>query len=89
MPYIKQSDRQTLSEVILALQTFNERRSLTAGELNYLLTRCVQTYLAGRSQSYEAYNSAIGALESAKLELYRRQIAAYEMDKIALNGDVY
>ena len=30
----------------------------------------------------------IGALESAKLELYRRSIALYEDTKIKENGDV-
>jgi len=32
---------------------------------------------------------AIGALECAKLELYRRVAAPYEDTKIAENGDVY
>jgi len=34
-------------------------------------------------------NAIIGALECAKLELYRRVAAPYEDDKIAENGDVY
>jgi hypothetical protein len=34
------------------------------------------------------YNDAIGALEGAKLELYRRYVSAYEDDKIKENGDV-
>ena len=34
-------------------------------------------------------NAIIGALECAKLELYRRVAAPYEDDKIIENGDVY
>jgi len=33
-------------------------------------------------------NDAIGALEGAKLELYRRVISKYEDKKIMENGDV-
>jgi len=31
----------------------------------------------------------MGALEGAKLELYRRKVAIYEEEKIKENGDVY
>jgi hypothetical protein len=34
-------------------------------------------------------NEAIGVLECAKLELYRRVAAPYEDEKIAESGDVY
>ena len=34
-------------------------------------------------------NEAIGALECATLELYRRKVAPYEDGKIAENGEVY
>lgn len=87
MPYIKLADRQALGKIITSL---SEHESiLTDGELNYLLTRVVQSYLNRKAVSYATYNAAIGALECAKLELYRRKITDYETDKIALNGDVY
>ncbi len=35
------------------------------------------------------FNAVVGALECAKLELYRRMVAPYENGKIAENGDVY
>ena len=38
---------------------------------------------------YAHLNEAIGALESAKLELYRRLAAPYEDEKIRESGDVY
>ena len=65
-----------------------------AGELNYAVTRVVDTFLArlarrdGRTR-YAHLNEAIGVLECAKLELYRRVAAPYEDEKIAENGDVY
>lgn len=31
----------------------------------------------------------VGALESAKLELYRRKVSPYEDQKIEANGDVW
>jgi hypothetical protein len=78
MPYIKQADR-------LRLDTSSP---MTAGELNYELTLIVQTYL-GKDYNYQKINDAVGALESAKLELYRRLVAPYEDKKIKDNGDVY
>ena len=58
------------------------------GTLNYIITKMALWYL-GKNPNYERYNAAIGALECAKQELYRRQIAPYEDDKCKENGDVY
>ena len=44
--------------------------------------------LETKAQSYQNYNDALGALEGAKLELYRQHIAKYEDVKIFQNGDV-
>jgi hypothetical protein len=85
MPYIKPHLRANLS-------TVENVNPVDAGELNYCLTRIVQRFLSGGSggaESYARYNSAVGALECAKLELYRRKVAPYEDRKIAENGDVY
>jgi hypothetical protein len=60
----------------------------TAGELNYKLTSVINDYL-GDGLSYAKLNEVIGALECAKLELYRRLAAPYEDTKIQENGDVY
>jgi hypothetical protein len=38
---------------------------------------------------YAHINEAIGALECAKLELYRRVAAPYEDEKMKESGDVY
>jgi hypothetical protein len=79
MPYITNNQRKRLHEGGVIE---------TAGELNYALTRLVQTYL-GDHPTYQLFNDALGALEGCKLELYRRQISKYEDEKIKINGDVY
>lgn len=82
MPYIKQADRQVLD------LTSRGGRIENSGELNYSITTLLIGFL-GRSPNYAKINDAIGALEGAKLELYRRQAAPYEDSKIKENGDVY
>lgn len=60
------------------------------GELNYVISRAVDDYLARRGAlRYAGLNEAIGVLECAKLELYRRVAAPYEDGKRAETGDVY
>ena len=61
----------------------------TEGELNYIVTQAVLNYLARTERKYADYNAAVGALECAKIELYRRLIIPYEQKKMSLNGDVY
>jgi len=65
-------------------------RPETAGELNYAITRLVDRYLVDRGGlRYAHLNEVVGALECAKLELYRRLAVPYEDEKIRDAGDVY
>lgn len=59
------------------------------GDLNFLITEILDKYLRDTGLNYRNINAAIGVLECAKLELYRRIAAPYEDKKIAENGDVY
>lgn len=81
MPYIKQEYRAKINldgpDVIK-----------TAGDLNWFITKTVLTYL-GKNYNYQKINDVVGALECAKLELYRRLAAPYEDGAIIRNGDVY
>jgi hypothetical protein len=62
----------------------------SAGELNYVISKLVDAYLARRgAPRYADFNEAIGVLECAKLELYRRLIAPYEDVKLREHGEVY
>ncbi len=61
-----------------------------AGELNYVITRCVDEYLIQKGNlRYANINEVIGVLECAKLELYRRIAVPYEDGKKEASGDVY
>jgi hypothetical protein len=64
-----------------------ELNRLSAGDINYLFTAIIDRQLT--NANYARYNEIIGALESCKLELYRRMIVPYENKKIKENGDVY
>lgn len=79
MPYIPEHDRLALERGM--------RDAATPGELNYIFTRLALSYLA-QGRNYQRFNDVVGALESCKLELYRRHIVPYEDEKIAANGDV-
>lgn len=80
MPYITQGQRETIAVIGLA--------GASAGDLNYVITQKVLEFL-GPLPTYGLFNAAIGALECAKLELYRRMVTPYEDRKIEENGDVY
>jgi len=88
MPYIDKAGRSKF-ERLKKEMAFSEIR--TPGELNYLLTTLVHVFLNQKSiphKTYQNYNDALGALEGAKLELYRQHIASYENEKIEQNGNV-
>lgn len=78
MPYISEYRREELD-------FFPEVR--TVGELNFVLTKMVLKYL-GASPRYSDFNEAIGVLECAKQELYRRAVAPYEDHAAHTNGDL-
>lgn len=83
MPYVNQAERERL-EAKPALPAVTG-----AGSLNYLLTRVITRFLKDNPNDYQTYNDIVGALEGAKLEVYRRLIAPYEDKKRKENGDVY
>jgi hypothetical protein len=81
MPYIKQERR----DAILA-----GAKPQDAGELNFAITIVVDNYLRDKGGiRYAHLNEVVGAMECAKLELYRRLAAPYEDKKITEAGDVY
>jgi len=53
------------------------------------LTQAVTDYLGHHMDMSEAYQQCTGVLECVKLELYRRVIAKYEIEKAQANGDVF
>jgi hypothetical protein len=81
MPYIKPHTRAELKKI-----TYDPQN---AGELNYELTSICDEYIRSNGVCYQTFNDIIGALEGAKLEIYRRLVEGYEDQKIKENGDVY
>jgi hypothetical protein len=81
MPYINTDARNRLAE---------GKSPENAGELNYAITRLIDSYLVEKGElRYANLNEVIGVLECAKLELYRRIAAPYEDKKKESQGDVY
>ena len=80
MPYI-QDRRKRLKEGTALPQN--------AGELNFMVCVLADGYLARKGLSYAVVNEVTGAIECAKLEIYRRIAAPYEDTKIKENGDVF
>jgi hypothetical protein len=83
MPYVDERSKELFEMVSLPMG------EVTVGELNYGITKLVDAWLMDQGISYSSINAAIGVLECAKLELYRRIAAPYEDSKKAINGDAY
>jgi hypothetical protein len=82
MPYIEVTARPSLDDHL--------RTTAAVGELNYASTHLILKFIREQGGlSYTTANAAIGALECAKLELYRRLVVPYEDNKVAEKGDVY
>jgi len=77
LPYIPQEQR-------------TQEAPETAGQLNYQITGLVDRFITdNEGVNYTNLNTAIGVLECAKLELYRRLAGPYEDQKLQENGEVY
>lgn len=85
MPYIHPDQRFVLDSYLNSLLELN----LNEGQLNYIITKLLDNFIIENKLCYTNLNSAIGILECAKMELYRRLVAPYEDIKIKENGDVY
>jgi hypothetical protein len=83
MPYVDKIAREALGYVTV------EEPPEDAGELNYVITKVCDEFLARKGRRYNHINTVIGVLECAKQEFYRRVAAPYEDEKIVENGDVY
>lgn len=84
MPYIPQSNRAEIDPWIDNASKYINSH----GKLNYAICRLIQNAV-GEQYKYEELNGAIGALEAAKLEIYRRMAAPYEDGKVKEHGDVF
>lgn len=78
MPYIPKSQKQKADDGIIK----------DCGYLNYSIHQLIDRYMEINKESYQTYNDIIGALDCAKMEIYRRLVSKYEDRKILQNGDV-
>lgn len=86
MPYIDNDKREEINPLVEQLRDILS----SMGDLNYTITRLCDAYLTTEEGiRYSRLNDLVGALECAKLELYRRVAAPYEDKKAQENGDAY
>lgn len=85
MPYISPDKRTRLDDVVHQLEA---ARQLSAGELNYLITKLLLAWLPAEP-NYAQYSMARGVLYDVAEELYRRLVVPFEDAKKEQNGDVY
>lgn len=84
MPYIVQAERKLIDPHIKKLIQVG----LSDGDVNYAITTLLQGTML-TEVNYVNIQRAIGVLECAKQELYRRVAAPYENTKVKQNGDVF
>lgn len=85
MPYIKQKEKDVLSDHIENIQALIKSK----GDLNYLICELVgRLILDGGKLSYTTMSEWIDAVHDAEQELRRRILTPYEVAKMLDNGDV-
>jgi hypothetical protein len=80
MPYINTAIRESLDQ---------GRKPTKPGELNYLMSQLIKSYLTMNGLSYTSLNAVAGVLSCLSMEVYRRITSRYEDDKMSENGDVF
>lgn len=97
MPYITNEKREQVNTQLgylidAVVDASNADVSVLPGILNYCITVMIKatyhTVTGKKKLSYADHNSAVGMLECAKQEFYRRNTAPYEDEKVIENGDV-
>ena len=80
MPYIPQSKRRDIE--------MNNLPPTAPGELAFIFVNEAAAYLDTMGLSFQTISQVMGALECAKLEVYRRMAAPYEDSKKTSHGDL-
>lgn len=96
MPYISQGLRESLTGLDSSIKDLVLRIKYRPSEelngiLNYTITEIICQVLKtkyGPDWRYNGINDAVGVLECAKMEYYRRLAGPYEDKAIAKNGDI-
>lgn len=83
MPYIDSKSRNEVDKYI----DFYKLQISTSGILCYIIYMIMLTYMKIHGKSFRTISEINGALECAKMEFYRKEVAPYEDEKIKQNGD--
>jgi hypothetical protein len=83
MPYIKPEKRNEFEELEIIADNCE-----TAGDLCYCFYKIICLFIKRKGLSFSTWTMCLSALESAKLEFYRKHVASYEDEKIKENGDI-
>lgn len=85
MPYIKRGKRENLDHSIAALVS----HASASGDYAYIYFRLLANSAhALAPKSFAGFAAAMGILEAAKAEFYRRVVVPYEEERMKENGDV-
>jgi len=87
MPYLKKTDRNSIDVDIETLGI--DFAPQNGAELNFIVCTFVDNYIKKHGLSYANVQEMIGALDCAKMEIYRRVAGPYEDKKVEENGDVF
>lgn len=88
MPYVKQENRDRIDWIVDNLASELGVYGVT-GNLNYFLYKLFKKLKSlGYLDSYQTFSRFLAELDMCKMELYRRELAPYEDEKIKENGDV-
>lgn len=80
MPYLNQGVKSSLDE---------GRKPQSGAELNYIISKAVNDFLAMRTITYSVLAEAVAALELSQYELKSRIVRPYEDKKVIENGEVF
>src|SRR4051794_37367456 len=87
MPYILPTERERFDPLINALSKELQKDGCEAGNLNYVISTLIGKALAVNRRYAEA-NKLMGVLACVSAEFYRMDVAPYEDEKRAENGEI-
>jgi len=87
MPYIAKVQRKDIDDKLKELSKYLSVGG-DPGEYNYAISTLLHDLISCQGLKYHNINEAIGILECAKLELYRKVVGPYEDQKEKLNGKI-
>lgn len=89
MPYILPERRKLIQPELDQLLGYVALGGFTKGDINYILTKIVMTWLLSRGLNYDNMSDVKAVLTDARDEFCRQVMNPYEDTKKEKNGTVY